>query len=364
MTVFKPTKTEWISFLVLMPLINIITLYIMFGDTIWHKWQALLVVFCANYIIGTVTFFLNIFIMHKFQQWMPDLKQTVKRVIFIAVSHIIVTIIIFSVLFSIYDAASLFGFKKDIVQLNLAIWVVIGMVMLSDTLWESEFIHKKYKESILEKEEVQQLSIQQEFDTLKSQVNPHFLFNCFNTLSSLISEDKDQAEIFLNELSKVYRYLLRSNEDSLSTLQDELNFIQSYYRLLEMRHSDAIRLQVEVDKKYHKYLLPSLSLQLLVENAVKHNVVSKSQPLIIDIFSMEGNRLAVNNNLQLKRVKLPSNKIGLNNIRSKYELLKQSGYEVLQDAKNFTVVLPLIWNNTGEMQFSYVQKKNAGLNMN
>jgi len=302
--------------------------------------------------------------MHKFQQLMPDLKQTVKRVIFIALSHIIVTVVIFSIVFKVFDAATLFGFRKDILQLNLSIWVVIAMVMLSDTLWESEFIYKKYKESIIEKEEVQQVSIQQEFDTLKSQVNPHFLFNCFNTLSSLISEDKDQAEIFLIELSKVYRYLLRSNEDSLSTLQDELNFIQSYYRLLEMRHGDAIRLQVEVDKKYHKYLLPSLSLQLLVENAVKHNVVSKNQPLIIDIFSMEGNRLAVNNNLQLKKIKLPSNKIGLSNIKSKYELLKQGGYEVLQDAKNFTVVLPLIWNNTGEMQFSYIQKRNAELNMN
>jgi hypothetical protein len=78
---------------------------------------------------------------------------------------------------------------------------------------------------------------------------------------------------------------------------------------------------------------------------------------------MEGNKLAVNNNLQLKRVKLPSNKIGLNNIRSKYELLKQSGYEVLQDARNFTVVLPLIWNNVGEMQFAYVQKISTELNM-
>ncbi|HEX5151196.1 MAG TPA: histidine kinase [Parafilimonas sp.] len=356
MNVFKPTKTEWISFLVLMPLINIITLYLMFGESIWHRPNVLLVVFFINSIIGTITFFVNIFIMHQFQQLMPDLQQTVKRVILIALSHIVVTIIIFSIVFNVFDAATLFGFKKDILQLNLSIWVVIGMVLLSDTLWESEFIYKKYKESIIEKEEVQQLSIQQEFDTLKNQVNPHFLFNCFNTLSSLISEDKDQAEIFLIELSKVYRYLLRSNEDSLSTLRDELNFIQSYYRLLEMRHSDAIRLQVEVDKKYHKYLLPSLTLQLLVENAVKHNIVSKYQPLIIDIFSMEGNKLAVNNNLQLKKVKLPSNKIGLNNIRSKYELLKQNGYEVLQDTKNFTVVLPLIWNNTGEMQLSYVQK--------
>src|SRR4030095_10696142 len=100
MNAFKPTRTEWISFLVLMPLINIITLYIMFGESIWHKLNVLLVVFCINSVIGTVTFFVNIFVMHKFQQLMPHLKQTVKRVIFIALSHIVVTIVIFSIVFN------------------------------------------------------------------------------------------------------------------------------------------------------------------------------------------------------------------------------------------------------------------------
>ncbi len=84
--------------------------------------------------------------------------------------------------------------------------------------------------------------------------------------------------------------------------------------------------------------------------------------LLIDIFSTEGNRLAVNNNLQLKKIKMPSNKIGLANIRSKYELLNINGYEILQDGKNFTVVLPLIWNNTGDMKFAFIQKNNSAYN--
>ena len=233
MNIFKPTKTEWISFLVLMPVINIVTLYIMFGDSIWHKPGALVTVFCINCALSVLTFFLLVIVMHEIQLALPGLDQTVKRVILIVLAHIIITIAVFTVLFNVYDAASLFGFKKDLQQLNLSMWVVIAMVMLSDTLWESEFIYKKYKDSIIEKEAMQQLNIQQEFDTLKSQVNPHFLFNCFNTLSSLINEDKLQAEVFLNELSKVYRYLLRSNEDGLSTLRDELNFIHSYYNLLK-----------------------------------------------------------------------------------------------------------------------------------
>lgn len=358
MSIYAPTRREWTSFLILMPVIDIITLYIMYGESIWTRYDALAVVFCINFFIGTAAFWLNVIVMHEIQLALPDLKQTVKRVVFIVGAHTLIAIAVYTLVFNVYDAFSLFGFKKDLQQLNLSIWIVIALVMLSDTLWESDFIYKKYKESIIEKEEMQQLNIQQEFDALKSQVNPHFLFNCFNTLSSLINEDRLQAEVFLNELSKVYRYLLRNNEDSLSTLKDELNFIQSFYNLLKTRHGDAIELQVEVDRKYYNYLLPSLSLQLLVENAVKHNIVSRSQPLLIDVFSTEGNRLAVHNNLQPKKIKMPSNKIGLANIRSKYELLNISGYEVLHDSKNFTVVLPLIWNNTGDMKFSFINRSN------
>src|SRR6476659_2663751 len=358
----KPTRTEMITFFVFMPFIDIIALYIMFGDRIWTDIQLWLYSFWIGYVAGLATFYLNVIIMHRYQQLMPELRQTPKRVTLIVISHIMIATTAFGIVFWAYDAFGLFGFKANMGQFKLSVWVVIGMVMLTATLWESEFIYKKYKDSIIEKETMQQLSIQHEFESLKSQVNPHFLFNCFNTLSSLISEDKEQAEVFLNELSKVYRYLLRNTEDGLSTLQEELNFIKTFYRMLKKRHGDVIQLQIEVDKKYYNYLLPSLSLQLLVENAGKHNVTSKDQPLIIDIFSMAGNRLAVNNNLQLKVIKAPSNKIGLSNIRLKYELLKQEGFEVLQDTKNFTVVLPLIWNNPADKHFSFIQKGNTKTN--
>lgn len=364
MNLFKPTKAEWRTFFILMPVIDVISIYIMFGSVIWSAPKNLFIIFCINYIIGVLTLFVNVLVAHEIQAAFPQLKQTVKRVVLIVAAHIVILIAVFSLMFNIYDAISLFGFRKDLQQLNLSIWVVIAMVMISDCIWESDFIYKKYRESIIEKEGMQQLNIQQEFDTLKSQVNPHFLFNCFNTLSSLISENKEQAEVFLNELSKVYRYLLRNNENGLSTLQDELNFIRSYYNLLKTRYGDAIELNIEVDKKYNKYLLPSLSLQLLVENSVKHNIVSKDQPLLIDIFSAEGNRLAVNNNLQVKKIKMPSGKIGLANIRSKYYLLNVQGYEILEDDKTFTVVLPLIWNNSSDMRFAFIQNNNNNNTIN
>jgi LytS/YehU family sensor histidine kinase len=126
---------------------------------------------------------------------------------------------------------------------------------------------------------------------------------------------------------------------------------------LKTRHGEAIQIQLEVDKRYDNYLLPSLSLQLLVENAVKHNVVSRQQPLVIDIFTMAGNQLAVNNNLQCKTIKDPSNKIGLENIRLKYDLLEQPGFQVLSDTRNFTVILPLIWDSGYEKKLNAVQKQ-------
>ena len=110
-----------------------------------------------------------------------------------------------------------------------------------------------------------------------------------------------------------------------------------------MRHGDAIRMNMQIDKQYETYLLPSLSLQLLVENAVKHNMHSKSQPLTIDIFTTAGNKLVVNNNLQRRIIKSAGNRVGLENIRSKYHLLKQPGFQIIEDDKNYTVVLPLIW---------------------
>jgi LytS/YehU family sensor histidine kinase len=118
--------------------------------------------------------------------------------------------------------------------------------------------------------------------------------------------------------------------------------------LLQTRHGEAVQLTIEIDKRYYAYLLPSLTLQLLVENVVKHNVLSKTKPLSIDIFTTAGNKLVVNNNLPRRSAKAPSNKVGLENIKAKYELLKQPGFRVIEDAKNFTVVLPLIWNNPAE----------------
>jgi hypothetical protein len=360
----KPNKIEWISYFAGMPVIALVLNLLFFGSRVWHDadiWTYSMPLVIAQ---GIVSWYLHVLTMHWLRVVFPDIRQTVRRLILLGITHILLISLTFAMLFYAYDATGFLGYEFETYQFRNSLLVGIALTMIATTTWEADYTFKKWKDSVAEKQIVQQLTIQHEFETLKGQVNPHFLFNCFNTLSSLIGEDPQRAETFLNELSKVYRYLLRNNESGLSTLQNELRFIQSYFQLLKTRHGDAVQFQVEVDKRYESYLLPSLSLQLLVENAVKHNVLSRNRPLVIDIFTMAGNKLAVNNNLQRRTVKGPSNRIGLDNIRAKYELLEQPGFQVLEDARNFTVILPLIWDNREDDSLPLSQKNTENLHSN
>jgi sensor histidine kinase YesM len=355
----KPTKLEWISFFTAMPLLCILLNHLLFGERQWKDDDIWLYSFPVIYIQGFCSWYLHKLVMHWLRVALPSMNQTGLRLTILGLAHLTLISLTYIALFYTYNTTHFLGYKLDTTRLAYALYSGFGLTMVATSMWEADYTFKQWKHSLTEKEKLQQLTIQQEFETLKSQVNPHFLFNCFNTLSSLIAEDRKQAEVFLNELSKVYRYLLRNNEDGLTNLQTELRFIQSYYRLLRTRHGEAVQLSIETDKKYDHYLLPSLSLQMLVENAVKHNVLSKNKPLVIDIFTTAGNKLVVSNNLQLRTLKAPSNKIGLDNIKAKYELLSQTGFQILKDQKTFSVVLPLIWNKTADEKIVSLELKNS-----
>ena len=186
------------------------------------------------------------------------------------------------------------------------------------------------------------MHLEAQFAGLKQQVNPHFLFNSLNSLSSLIRIDPVKAEHFVEEMSQVYRYLLQSNQDELITLEKEMDFINSYLHLLQTRFGNGLVLHIELPEAYHSSLLPPLTLQLLIENAVKHNEVSTENPLYIWISIHEGNSIEVKNNLQKKQLWVPSEKIGLTNIMTKYQLLGAGEVVVLDGEDFFIVRLPLI----------------------
>ena len=223
--------------------------------------------------------------------------------------------------------------------------VVLSALLFAFTttgLFEAVYYFTNYSNAEREKEELLRANLQSRFDSLKGQVNPHFLFNSLSTLSALIAKNPAKAEVYVEELSAVYRYLLRSNEQPLIPLKEELQFIQSYAHLLATRFGDNFSISFTIDEAYLRYLIPPLTLQLLVENAVKHNIISKEQHLNIQIFSTVSDRLHVVNNLQRKRAGVLSDKTGLSNIIGKYRLLKYPEVEVKETATTFSVILPLI----------------------
>jgi two-component system, LytTR family, sensor kinase len=333
----KWTRLQLFSFLAPLPFVVAMLHLIMYEHRAWSEPRIWLfstpLIFLGAFLSFNAHISYDNFVERKY----PSLNQTKQRILAKALVTVFVMTPSVYVIFLAYHYFGIFGYQLQGAVMGLSVNIIF------ETLFEADYIFRKYKENAAENESLLKLSVNQEFDTLKSRVNPHFLFNCFNTLSSLIGIDKAKALQFLDELSKVYRYLLRTNQESLCTLQTELNFIDSYFTLLKTRHGESIQLRKNIDKQYLNYFIPSLTLQLVVENAVKHNAISKSNPLVIDIFTAGENKLVVNNNLQRRASVAQNNGVGLANIKMKYQLLEQQGFQVMEGGRNFTVVLPLLW---------------------
>jgi two-component system LytT family sensor kinase len=347
----KPNKIELYGFLISMPVIAIVLNSILFKEHVFDV-RVWLISFPLLHIVGVASWYLHIQYDHLIRKKFPELNQTKKRIFFKVFTNVFVMTPSVLVIFFLYNYFHILNYHFQMQDFLWGYFVGLSVNLVFDTLWEVLYCLEKYKENLSSKEMLGQLNTEHAFENLKSQLNPHFLFNCFNTLSSLIQEDKKEAENFLDELSKVYRYLLKTNEDSISTVEKEVHFIESYYRLLKTRYGDGLHINFNIDKKFYAYLVPSLSLQLLVENAVKHNIVSKQHPLIMDIFTTTGNKLVVNNNLQKKQLNIKSTNIGLKNISMKYKLMKQTDFQVIEGKNNFMVVLPMVWNETSPQPLS------------
>lgn len=193
--------------------------------------------------------------------------------------------------------------------------------------------------------ELQKENLQTQFQMLKQQVNPHFLFNSLNVLTSLISIDPDLAEKFTEQLSKVYRYVLENKDKDLVTVKTEMEFFAAYVFLLNIRFMGKVNVDIEFDTKLEdKFLLP-LSLQLLIENAIKHNTFSKKNPLNIRLFIDENNYLNVLNNLQSRETHFASTGIGLKNIINRYALISDSVPVFEHTNESFIAKIPLLNKN-------------------
>jgi sensor histidine kinase YesM len=204
------------------------------------------------------------------------------------------------------------------------------------------FFFKEYRTQWQEAEELRRNSAMAEMEMIKSQINPHFLFNNLNVLSGMVIKDNPEANKFIEEFSKVYRYILNNQQKELVELNSELEFIQPYIFLLKKRFNEGLEVDITIADKYKQLYVVPAAIQMLIENAIKHNVISRHKPLHIEIHSNGNNTLIVKNNLQLRTALVPSSRIGLQNIRRRYEIISDRSINVQQSEKEFEVTLPLL----------------------
>ncbi len=201
--------------------------------------------------------------------------------------------------------------------------------------WKKSVQQESYKHQVVAKTETAK------FETLKNQIDPHFLFNSLNVLTSLISENPTKAEKFTTKLSKVYRYVLEQRNKELVPITEELQFAKTYMELLQMRFEEAVLFQIPSEISSSELKIVPLSLQLLLENAVKHNVVSSKKPLMIKIYEENG-FLQIENNINPKEAIGKSTKVGLRNIANRYGLITSKKVSILNNNTSFMVRLPLL----------------------
>lgn len=275
-----------------------------------------------------------IFLSKRFPGW----KEWKTRMKWIVVLSIIYT---GSVCTVVNAVGRLFSIERDPSQIPdpiAAYGASYLMVLALGAVYESIRFFQLWKTTAVEKENLERAHLASQLEGLRNQVNPHFLFNSLNTLTYLIPEAPDKAVRFVQQLSKVYRYVLESRDDRVIPLQTELEFLQSYIFLLRERFGD--NLQVEIGKMDQKSTaIVPLTLQMLFENAIKHNVISTQNPLKIEVF-MENGHLIVRNNLQKKNQVMDSTGVGLQNIRDRYRMLTDQEIEVIASQQYFTVILP------------------------
>lgn len=212
--------------------------------------------------------------------------------------------------------------------------------LVTSSCYIIHLIHRQQQVSV-ENEQLQAENIRNQYEVLKNQLNPHMLFNSLNTLRSLVRENQDKAQDYIQELSRVLRYTLQGNESQSVCLREEMEFVSAYIFLLKMRFENNLQFDIQIDKSYEGYCIPPMSVQVLIENAVKHNEISNRKPLTIHIATDKEGNLSVGNAIQPKWTATPGTGIGLANLAKRYRLLFKKDIQITED-EEFTVSIPLI----------------------
>ncbi|MFV0572105.1 MAG: 2TM domain-containing protein [Xanthomarina gelatinilytica] len=305
--------------------------------------NGLLINFTFYQLYAFVLGFSNMYFFNYLEKYPWKEKEAVKRIVIGIIGSIALTLV---GLFFLRMATALF-YNKQSFETFMAnesyrdyafgLWITLSIVIT----FHAVYFFKKNQEKKVKESQIVAQTQTAKFDALKNQLDPHFLFNSLNVLTSLIEENPDKAQDFTTSLSKVYRYVLEQKNKDLVFVDEELKFAKTYMSLLKMRFEDSIVFDIPEQASNPESKVVPLSLQLLLENAVKHNMVTEKNPLHIKIYEKEG-LLIVENNLQIKQIVKKSSGVGLGNIMQRYQLLTKRKVIINQQANSFAVAIPML----------------------
>lgn len=337
---------KWIFDVLKIMLIGGVVLVAIFGDPVElyesGGWPLLLTLFLKNSLATAVFWLGNGYLSDVLDRWFSWTEAPLKRLFISIAGTVIYTSLAFVFVFWLWTFDD-FGWDLGEVLRHLRARHFIPTLII--TFCVSLFLHGRsfllnWKQTLIEAERLKKEQISARYEALKSQVNPHFLFNSLNVLSSLVHRDADLAEKFIRQLSDVYRYILDSREKETVPVSEELETLRAYLFLMDIRFGAALQVRISIPDNVRGQIAP-LTLQMLVENALKHNEISKSNPLYIDIFTEEDAWVVVRNNLAPKNILPDSTGIGLANIQAQYQMLSDKTVLITDHDGFFTVKVPV-----------------------
>ena len=342
MKVDRLTQTFSWLLITLGPAFTIVLNFVLFGRNYHSNLRIfLLATVCTlliTLLLSRIHIGLSIWLRKKIAARPSAGQRTIAQILFLLITAAFVTVIFFG-----YHWVGFPGYTLKMENYKWALLVGFTGDLIGSAFNEAIYSQQEWRRTQLEKEQLEKLHLQSQLDVLKNEINPHFLFNSLNSLSSLIADDPAKAELFVDKLSTVYRYILLHNDRDWVDLHTELAFIKAYFHLLQTRYGEGVQLNLAVSDSQAELLLPPLTLQLLVENAIKHNVVHKNKPLLIEIASSGEMELMISNNLQPKNKQLVlSHGVGLKNIAERYNIANAGTIMVQEENGLFTVKLPLV----------------------
>ncbi len=298
-----------------------------------------LILFFTSWAAISFSWELLRFIHFRLEIWLPFDTGVTRR---LGVQMMLGTILSLSVRYILYVFGEpLMNIRLDsMFRVSTWIFYVMGAAIINGILITRTFIFR-WKDSQVRAERLEKEKTQVQFDNLKNQLNPHFLFNALTSLNSLIAEQPNLASQFLQHLSKVYRYVLQNKDKNFVELSTEIDFIKNYVFLAETRFGEGLRITFSIpDHALEKAIVP-VTLQVLIENALKHNVMEAGRPLQISV-SADAHYLTVSNTMQKRQLVETSNKLGLENLKSLYHFLSDLPVVITEDPRQFTVKVPLL----------------------